>query len=340
MFFKKYVYGDAALYYVERPVEGYAKATAVGLCVLPKDAPFDPKKVWCDSLVQVAFTGDVTLVDHTRGVTMRNHDSTVLKVLRQAEFVGGALDTRLGDGAGNEYVHSLSFDRATGVFTVSVRYENHTGAPRTLEHLSSFSLSGIAGASGNTMGLRLHRMTSAWSRECRLRTDTFSRLGMDMSWARFGVKNERWGQVGSTPNRGWFPFAAIEDPAGGYTLGAMLEAPGSWQFELYEEKESCSLSGGLADYEFGHWRKTIPAGGSFTTHAARFVLKKGGVNEVCNALVHEQDSRLRTPESEEDMPVVYNEYCASWGNPTQKRIERQLGAAAKLGAKYFVIDAG
>lgn len=342
MFVKKYIFGDTAVYFVECPVEGHEKTTTVGLAAFPKDIEIDPKTLRCDSLVQVAFTGDDTLIDYTRGVTMRNRRSSVLKIVKQVEFSGGRLNTYLTDGAGNDYVHRLSYDRLTGVFTVNVRYENHTKSPRTLEYLASASLSGIASPFDmTTRGLSLHRMTSAWSRECRLKTDTFAQLGLDMSWGRYGVKAEKWGQVGSMPNRGYFPFAAIEDVQSGTIWGFMAEAPASWQMEVYEEKETCAFSCGLADYEFGHWRKTIPAGLSFTTQAARFVVGRGGgVNAVCNAFVHEQDMRLSVPRSEEEMPVIYNEYCATWGTPTEKKVERQLKSLDGLNIKYFVIDAG
>ena len=204
MFFKRYVYGDTAVYFVETNVEGHDKKTTIALVAYPSDVEIDPKKLCGDSLVQVAFTGDVSLVDYSLGVTMRNHSSTILKVVRQTEFSSGVLNTYLTDGEGNDYVHKLSYDKRTGVFTTSVRYENHTGRAQTIEHLSSVSLSGIASpASGRAVGLKLHRMTSAWSRECRLKTDTFSHLGLDMSWGRYGVKAERWGQVGSMSNRGY-----------------------------------------------------------------------------------------------------------------------------------------
>ncbi len=340
MYFKKYIYGDTAVYFVETPVEGHDKLTTVGLAAFPADVEVDPKALHLDSLIQVAFTGDEALIDYTYGVSMRNRRSTALKIVRQTEFTGGNLNTYLTDGAGNDYVHRLFYDRKTGVFTVNVRYDNRTKTPRTLEYLASLSLGGIMNAEGNTVGLKLHRMTSAWSRECRLKTDEFSHLGLDMSWGRYGVKSERWGQVGSMPNRGYFPFGAVEDEASGLIWGVMQEAPFSWQMEVYEEKETCSLTSGFTDFETGHWRKTVPAGGSFTTYSARFCVKRGGVNDVCNAFVHEQDGRLRPPASEEEMPVMYNEYCATWGNPTEKKIEKQLAAVAPLGVKYFVIDSG
>ncbi len=337
MFFKRFDYGTAAVYFAEIPVEG-TKRTTVGFAVYPANVEVDVSKLKLDSLVQVAFAGDDSLVDYSRGVTMRNRSSTFLHVERQTEFMGGNLNTYLTDGEGNDYVHRLSFDRATGVFTTSVRYTNHTKTARTLEHLSSFSIGGIGvPGSFSTENMTLHRMTSAWSRECRLRSDPFSRLGLDMSWARYGVKSERWGEVGSMSNRGYYPFAAIE--GGGICWGVQLEAPFSWQLEVYKEKETCALSGGLADFEFGHWSKEIPAGGSFTTHAARFTVQKDLLS-VCNALVKEQAGRITPPKSEEGMPVIFNEYCTTWGVPSERNINRILKAIKPLPIDYFVIDCG
>lgn len=335
MFYRKYIFGDSAVYYTEVPLEGHEGKTQIGLAIYPADcAPCEG--LYCDSLVQAAFTGDELLIDYTGGVTMRNREATLLSVEDQTASKSGVV-TRLTDGRGNFYTHVLRYFEQFGVFSASVRYENRTGGVRTLEMLSSFSLN-LSASDG--VGLTLHRMTSAWSRECRLKSEELSSLGLDMSWARYGVKCERWGEAGSMSNRGWFPFAAVEDSKAQITWGVMLEAPFSWQLELYKEKESCALSGGLADYEFGHWRKDILPDEAFQTHEAFITVKKGGVNDVCNALVKEADRRLCVPESEEEMPVLFNEYCTTWGCPSEENIERILEALKPLPIGTFVIDCG
>ena len=342
MFFQKYIFGDTAVYYAESPVEGHEGKTTVGLAMYPADIPVDAQKLHCDGMVQVAFTGDEGLIDYTFGVTMRNRASTVLHVEKQTADECGVV-TILSDGKGNTYTHFLEYDGQTGVFTVFVRYENGTGAPRTLELLESFSLSGIGAPSdglSSTCGLTLHRMTSAWSRECRPKADTFAKLGLDMSWARYGVKCEKWGQVGSMPNRGWYPFAAIEDGAAGVVWAVQLEAPFSWQMQVYKEKETCALSGGMGDYEFAHWRKKVPAGAAFTTDKAYLRVLRGSVLQAQNALVAAADARLRVPASEASLPVLFNEYCTTWGVPSAENISAILQAIAPLPIDYFVIDCG
>ena len=338
MFYKKYIFGEIAVCYQEVPVEGHEGKTTVGLALFPVG---EEKEVPLDSLVQVSFTGDETLIDYTLGVTMRNREGTLLKVEEQAAEENGVV-TRLRDARGNVYLHHLEYSPKTGVFTVWAEYCNLTGKEQTLESLQSFSVSGIhalCGGKATLAGLRLHRLTSAWSRECRPEEDSFSNLGLDTSWARYGVKCERFGEVGSMSNRGHFPFAAVEDKERHIVWAAMMEAPSSWQMEVYAEKETCALSGGLADYEFGHWRKRIAPGEGFTTHRA-FLTVKGSVLSCCNAFVAEQEQRLEVPSSEESMPVLFNEYCTTWGCPSAENINAILKAIEPFPIDTFVIDCG
>ncbi len=77
MFFKKYLFGDNAVYYAENPVEGHEDKTVIGLAIYPQYVPF-PSNPCLDSLIQVAFSGDEGLIDYTYGVTMRNRVGTLL----------------------------------------------------------------------------------------------------------------------------------------------------------------------------------------------------------------------------------------------------------------------
>ena len=239
MFFQKYVFGDTAVYYIETPVEGHEGKTMIGLVAYPADwALGEDANLCCDSLVQVAFTGDEGLIDYTQGVTMRNREGTLLNVESQAADEKGVI-TLLSDACGNLYTHILSYSAGTGVFTVQIVYENASEEARTLEMLESLSLSGIIAPSvgvNSTIGLRLHRMTSAWSRECRLKTDDFAHLGLDMSWARYGVKAEKWGAGGQYAQPRLLPVCRHRGDGRGYHLGrhagcALLLADGSLRGE-------------------------------------------------------------------------------------------------------------
>lgn len=336
MLYRKYTFGDTDVYYTHSDTFG------AGLMLFPAGTQIpDADALSPDCMVQASLRGAHCLAGFAQGVSSRNMSSGALSYVSQ-KAEGGCVVTRLTDGAGNDYIHTLCHDERTGVFSLRAEYCNNSGRVQVLEGLQSFSISGIFNPENEklgTDGMKFTRMTSAWSRECRLKTEDFSSLGMDMSWARFGVKCERFGQLGSMPNRGYFPFAAVS--GGGCTWAAMLETPYSWQMELYKEKETCALSGGLADYEYGHWCKEIPAGGGFKTHRAYIRVKRTeNIDEVCNDFVRFQDNRLSVPESEESMPVVFNEYCTTWGTPSEENILSILESIRGLPIGIFVIDAG
>ena len=115
MFFQKYVFGDTALYFSETT---FADRKSIGLTVLPKSRIFDSVKFQPDPLIQVAFTGDRSLLDYSRGISMQNRESTVLHVEKQTADKSG-VETFLTDGAGNYYTHVLRYDEKTGVFRMS-----------------------------------------------------------------------------------------------------------------------------------------------------------------------------------------------------------------------------
>ena len=46
------------------------------------------------------------------------------------------------------------------------------------------------------------------------------------------------------------------------------------------------------------------------------------------------------PESEQSLPIVFNEYCTTWGNPSDENISEILKAIKDKGFEYFVIDCG
>ena len=95
MFFQKYIFGDTAVYYAESPIEGHEDKTTVGLALFPVG---EEKEVPMDSLIQVSFTGDETLIDYTLGVTMRNREGTLLKVEEQAAEENAPAEEQEADG--------------------------------------------------------------------------------------------------------------------------------------------------------------------------------------------------------------------------------------------------
>ncbi len=209
-------------------------------------------------------------------------------------------------------------------------FYNHSQEPVTLEMLSSFALRGLEGEN-------LYRIQSFWSAEGRVLRQNLLDLNLEVSWAKFGFRSEKFGQVGSMPVRKWFPFVALEDPKTGTFTGAQLYCASSWQMELFRNGDPLQLCGGLADRDFGHWCKTVQPGESFETPRA-VVAQGDSLEQLCHRLVQAQTPRIAPVDR--DMPIIFNEYCTTWGNPTLENLTKTAKKLEGTGVRYLVIDAG
>lgn len=200
----------------------------------------------------------------------------------------------------------------------------------TLEMLSSFAIRNIHADV-------IHRAASFWSAEGRLISQRLVDMHMEQAWIPVSVRLEKFGQCGSMPVKKWFPFIVLENTTEKKFIGVQLYCASSWQIELFRKEEPLSLCGGLADYDFGHWCKDIEAGSSFTTPKA-VIAEGNSLEEVCHKLVNAQNPRIAEPDR--DMPVIFNDYCTTWGNPTEEKLEKIAQRLEGKGIKYLVIDAG
>jgi alpha-galactosidase len=299
-----------------------------------------------EPLVQFKLLGDPTN-EYTQGVTMRSSASVASLHLEDQQMtrVGDLtrVVTYMGSDRGYAAEHHLTWRTGDQAVTIQTIFLNRSDQLLTLEMLASFSLSGITPfAMDDAPGrLYIHRFRSNWSAEGRHERRLAEDMGLEPSWAHHGVRVERFGQVGSMPVRGFFPWAGVEDHSAGVMWAAQLAIPGSWQMEFFRRDDFLCLSGGLADREFGHWMKTIAPGERFASPPAYVSTVQGDLDDVCARLVSMQlPAALATPASEGDLPVIYNEWCTSWGTP---RHDDLVAVAEKLkgsGVKYLVIDAG
>lgn len=209
-------------------------------------------------------------------------------------------------------------------------FENTSDEDITLDMFSSFCLEGIEADV-------IHRACSFWSAEGRLKSENLMDMNMEKSWCGHGTRIEKFGQIGSMPVRKWFPFAALENTKTGEFVAVQLYIASSWQIELFRNQDPLTLTGGIADFDFGHWCKIVKAGETFTS--PRAVVAQGKtLNEVCDRLVKVQKPRIA--EVDKDMPVICNEYCSSWGNPTMESVEKMAKKLSGTGVKYLVVDSG
>lgn len=293
-------------------------------------------------------TDDDSSDDHVWHEVPQSHDSTVAAGTVTADH-DVVVETTLTDPRGYAYVHTLRMGMDSRAVEISTAIENHADHPIILEMLSSFSLGSLSpfatGLAQET--LRLHRLRSTWSAEGRLISEPVENEQLEPSWQRFSANSIRFGSVGSFPVRQYAPFVGIEDVASGVTWAAATTHASSWQIEAYRRDEGLSISGGIADREFGHWIRTIQPDERFESPYAVVAVTKGGVDEAAQAVAGNVHHRLSLPESEQRMPVLFNEFCTTWGVPTEQSVNEQINFLRKMrcsdteqGIGYFVIDAG
>jgi alpha-galactosidase len=299
-----------------------------------------------EPLVQFKLLGDAT-DEYTQGVTMRNSASIASLRLENQQVVTEGnqtkIITRLSSERGYAAEPHLVWCAGDQAVMMKTIFYNRSDKPLKLEMLASFSLSGISPfAADDAPGrLYIHRFRSNWSAEGRHERRLAEDLGLEPSWAHHGVRVERFGQVGSMPVRGFFPWAGVEDQQAGVLWGAQLAIPGSWQMEFFRRDDFLCLSGGLADREFGHWMKTVAPGEHFASPMAYVSAVQGNLDDLCARLVNMQlPAAEAAPASEKDLPVICNEWCTSWGNPRHADLVAMADKLQGSGVKYLVIDAG
>lgn len=292
-------------------------------------------------MAQLHVRGDGHETPYSKGMTMIGSLTAASMRLAEREAGEQGITTVLTGDHGLRWTQTLTPCGRALVCRTEIM--NAGDAPVTLDHAASFCLAGMtpfeAGLAPDCM--RLHRFSSFWSCEGRHTCQTIEELNLETSWSRWATKSVRIGQAGTLPVRGFFPTMALEDTRRQVTWAAAIGWAGSWSMELFRQKEDLVLTGGLAGFEEGHWRKTLQPGETLVLPEAILTAVRGGVDEACEALLDVHEARLRlTAEAEKSLNPMYNEYCDTWGKPTRETVAEEIRAVKELGLSYFVIDAG
>ncbi len=300
-----------------------------------------------NNIAQLKIVGDKYPTFYGHGVTMRNSETTgrFTYCSQSQERIGGAtrIRTTLRDPRGYLFYNDIIYYDGTMSIEMSNTFVNASDQPVTLEMMASFELGNLTpfveGMAPET--LLLHRLRSKWSQEGRLVTERIEDLQLEPSWSNCAVGVERFGTVGSMPVRKYFPFVAVEDTVSSALWGAQLRHEASWQMEAYRQDDGLHLSGGLADRECGQWTKCIRPQQSFTTPTAVLSVCQGDLDLLCHRLTSAGERFVDAdPACEQELPIIFNEYCTTWGNPSHENIAQIVDAIRGKGISYFVIDCG
>lgn len=320
----------------------------VGLQLLPNgmQGKIQVKQQELDPLVQLMLRGDDFPNGFANGHTLRNNASVYrfryVEQTKQEDVEATRIVTTLRSSDGQQVTHQLIHYHGFSGVEVVTTYHNGGASPATLDMLTSFCLGGITPfISGDAQEcLVAHRFRSKWSNEARLESIPIEDLQLEPSWSGYGVACERFGQTGSMPVRKFFPMVAVEDTSHHVLWGAQLACPSSWQMELYRRDDALCISGGLADDDFGHWHKTLQPGESLTAPAACLTVCIGTIEDLCARLTSMQARPLSALAMPVRLPVIFNEFCTTWGNPSRENVQRILSLLRGRDIDYFVIDSG
>lgn len=342
----EYKLGDMTARYLQD-----IKTGCTGLYLLPAELdlyPMPEKNMALDPMIQLKMTGDIYEAAYGMGISMRNSETVRgFRFREQSETTKGdvhEIRTVLEDYRQHQVIHHLKWKEGTSYVRIYCTFENRGDTLCTLEMFESFSLGNLSpyldGDGYNSMFL--HRIRSVWSQEGRLECIPLEDLQLEPAWDPHAVRCEKYGQAGSMPVNRFFPFAAVEDRKNHVFWGAQIAHPASWQMEVYRKDDGLALSGGLADRDFGQWTKRIGPGESFRTpEAIVSAARTDSIDIFTGRLTQAAEESLEmVPESEKELPVIFNEYCTTWGNPSHENICSIVEKIRDKGFRYFVIDCG
>lgn len=297
-------------------------------------------------VVQCKIIGDNYPTAYLQGSSMMESDSSYRFKFdhEETEKTGEKtiVKTYLKTDNGIEAVYINEFYENARYITAYTELTNNSDGEITLEMLSSFCTYGMSpyNCDAAPESYVLHRARGKWSREARFVEERVEDLLLEDSWTYWHTKSVRFGQIGSMPVKDYFPFMALEDKKNGIIWGVAMESQASWQMEVFRDDDAIGFSGGIADREFGHWMKKLAVGERLTTNKAYMSVCRGTLDDIADRLLDVQRDALNVPESEETLPVIFNEYCTTWGCPSQENIFSILEAIKNRGVEYFVVDCG
>lgn len=276
---------------------------------------------------ELKFTGDEYAGFYSCGLTMHDNSSMHRFTKLDQTDTQKLMESEDGLSLLTTYTKS-SLSDATEVITT---FTNNSKEAVTLEMITSFQISKVPAD-------KIHRLLSFWSAEGRLKTDTVKSLNMEHAWNNMAFRVEKFGNVGSMPVRKYFPFLALEDTKTGRFTAISLYSPSSWQMEIIvREDDTLTISGGIADRDFGAFTKTIAPGEAFI--APKAVIAEGNsLLEVCDKLVKAQNPDISPVD--DHMGITFNEYCTTWGNPTIDNLKKIADKLEGKGIQFLVMDSG
>jgi alpha-galactosidase len=245
----------------------------------------------------------------------------------------------------------------SGALRSRVRLTNHGPLPVTVESVTSFLGSGLAGPRGALSDVDLWWAENDWFGEGRWRTRALSDALPDLNTMAH-KQDPRGGvsitNVGSWSSGTYLPMGAVVNRRTGHSWLWQIENNGAWHWQVgehcrYNAKAAHPGDGrpdaylallGPTDAEH-QWRLVLQPGESFSTVPIALAVSHDGFEGAVAGLTRYRRAVRRPHEDNRSLPVIFNDYMNTlMGDPTTERLLPLITAAARAGVECFCIDSG
>ena len=246
--------------------------------------------------------------------------------------------------------------RGRGVLQSRVRLTNDGAAPVTIESVTSFLGSGLAGPAGRLADVDIMWAENDWLAENRWQVRALRDALPDLN--RDVHQHDSRGWLGFTSAGSWssgryLPMGAAVNRRTGHTWVWQIEHNGGWHWQVGEHtgRDASTEDGarptdaylallGPTDAEH-QWRLVLRPGESFETVPVAVALSGEGFVAAMARLTDYRRTIRRSHHDHKRLPVIFNDYLNTlMGDPTTERLMPLITAAASVGAEYFCIDSG
>ena len=315
--------------YIDSP-KGKAKRTGNAIC--------RPFALLCSGY-QIETIHQIRCMGYEPGFSMASVGPPRIIPGKKIEFVYSH------DAAGLKVIVTFKAAGKGHVLHASVSATNKGTAPVTIEHISPL----FPGLSTTENGewahnIHIHFARNSWFSEAQWYDRLICEEGLNAQ-NLLGESSSTVFQLhstGSFSTARFLPMAILEDRIANKCYFWEIHYSGSWFMEVgVQAQRFYAVASGPTKISNCFW-KTIYPGQLFTSIPIAFGTANGSFNEAVAELTKYRRADLR-PKSKPDkkLPVIFNDYMhCLWGDPTEEREIPLIEAAARVGAEYYVIDAG
>lgn len=228
---------------------------------------------------------------------------------------------------------------------------NAGGAPRGLEYVSSFALTGIEkeGLLPFDEKLELRIPHNSWQRELHWNRYRLPDLGLSLVQPMDLLRSSKTVSVTNTGNwsaKEYLPMGYLENTETASCLYWQIEHNGSWHWEISDQDGHLYLQlSGPAEAQ-SHWWKNLQPGETFVSVPVSVGAAAGTAETPCfdaamGELTKYRRAIRRRNRDNERLGVIFNDYMnCLWGDPTTEKELPLIDKAAEAGCEYYCVDAG